>query len=135
MSFAQQQFSIRTPETIATNTTGTQPQSNSDASYSLNEFQPTGVYSGVFEDNGANQNNLRIQMSQTQMSSVEAFQAHYAQHQQRYEAVSARSQIPAPLIAAIHWRESTGDFGTYHAQRLLYHNNQHDGQHRHAQRP
>ena len=58
-------------------------------------------------------NNLRIQMSQTQLSSVEAFQAHYAQHQQRYEAVSARSNMPAPLIAAIHQGESTGDFDTY----------------------
>ncbi|MEC8276094.1 MAG: peptidoglycan-binding protein [Myxococcota bacterium] len=113
MSYSQQQFNTSSNETVAHHSNDTQPQSNSEANYSLNEFQPTGVYSGVFEDHGASQNNLRIQMSHTQMNSVEAFQAHYLRHQQRYEAVSARSQVPAPLIAAIHWRESTGDFGTY----------------------
>lgn len=88
-------------------------QSNTDAQYALNDFQPSGVYSGVFEDHQANQNGLRVQMSQTQLNSVQLFQAHYAQNQARYQAVSARTNMPAELIAALHWRESTGDFNTY----------------------
>lgn len=89
------------------------PGSNSDAISALRGFQPTGVYSGVFEDHFATQNNLRVQLSQAQLDSVEDFQEHYKKHRKRYEGVSGKTDIPAALIAAIHWRESTGDFSTY----------------------
>ncbi|MCO4747239.1 MAG: peptidoglycan-binding protein [Proteobacteria bacterium] len=44
---------------------------------------------------------------------LEIFVAHYAKHRARYEGVSAKTNIPAKLIAALHWRESTGNFNTY----------------------
>ena len=49
------------------------------------------------------------------------FQAHYERHRARYEAVSARTDMPPKLIAALHWRESSGNFNTYlHQGCLLY---------------
>lgn len=44
---------------------------------------------------------------------VETFRQLWAQNRSRYEAVAAETDVPAPLIAAIHYRESSGDFGRY----------------------
>lgn len=44
---------------------------------------------------------------------LETFVAHYKKHEARYAAVSVKTNIPAKLIAALHWRESTGNFKTY----------------------
>ncbi len=41
------------------------------------------------------------------------FEAHWTRHKGRYTAVAAKVDLPAELIAAIHWREASGDFGTY----------------------
>lgn len=42
-----------------------------------------------------------------------AFKAHWKAHKARYEKVAAKVDLPAALIAALHWRESSGDFTTY----------------------
>lgn len=42
-----------------------------------------------------------------------AFKAHWKEHKARYEKVAAKVDLPARLIAALHWRESSGDFSTY----------------------
>ncbi|MEY3213184.1 MAG: hypothetical protein RIT28_3665 [Pseudomonadota bacterium] len=42
-----------------------------------------------------------------------AFKKHWEANKARYAAVSAKSGVPANLIAALHWRESSGNFGTY----------------------
>ncbi|MFT4624243.1 MAG: lysozyme family protein/peptidoglycan hydrolase-like protein with peptidoglycan-binding domain [Myxococcota bacterium] len=44
---------------------------------------------------------------------IEPFQEHWAANQGRYEGVAAQTGIPAELVAAIHWREGSGNFGTY----------------------
>lgn len=41
------------------------------------------------------------------------FQAHYEKHKARYQAVSAKTNMPPKLIAALHWRESSGSFDRY----------------------
>lgn len=45
--------------------------------------------------------------------SVNQFQANWERNRTRYEEVARRSGVPAKLVAAIHFRESSGDFGTY----------------------
>lgn len=45
--------------------------------------------------------------------SVNRLQEIWAAHQARYEAVAAQVDLPAELIAALHFRESSGDFNTY----------------------
>jgi lysozyme family protein/peptidoglycan hydrolase-like protein with peptidoglycan-binding domain len=45
--------------------------------------------------------------------SVKQFTAIWEKHQARYEAVASKTGIPAKLIAALHFRESSGNFNTY----------------------
>jgi len=45
--------------------------------------------------------------------SVNRLKEIWAAHQARYEAVAAQVGIPAELIAALHFRESSGNFNTY----------------------
>jgi lysozyme family protein len=42
-----------------------------------------------------------------------AFRQNYEANRARYEDVGRRTNTPPELVAALHWRESTGDFGTY----------------------
>ncbi len=44
---------------------------------------------------------------------IKDFQAKYAANKERYEAVAEKTNIPAELIAAIHYRESGCNFDTY----------------------
>ena len=44
---------------------------------------------------------------------VDAFAAKWEQNHARYEAVADKTGVPAKLIAAIHWREGSGNFNTY----------------------
>lgn len=46
-------------------------------------------------------------------SSLTKFLDHYKRHKHRYEKVAKETGVPPELIAAIHWRESTGSFNTY----------------------
>lgn len=56
---------------------------------------------------------FRSRATPVQQRSIDAFRAHYEANRARYEAVAEQANMPPELIAAIHWRESTGDFGTY----------------------
>lgn len=55
----------------------------------------------------------QIRMSPAQQKDAAAFARNYEQNKGRYEAVAQRTDMPPKLIAALHWRESTGNFGTY----------------------
>ena len=46
-------------------------------------------------------------------SGVSAFKKIFDANRARYEAVSAQTGVPAELIAALHFRESSGNFNTY----------------------
>lgn len=72
-----------------------------------------GTLQGVYDDNAPRQRDMKLSLSREQANSVMNFRAHYKAHKGRYEKVAAKTGVPAKLIAALHWRESTGDFGTY----------------------
>lgn len=55
----------------------------------------------------------KMKLVSTHNAALAAFEAHWNKHQARYEAVAQKTNIPAPLVAAIHWRESSGNFNTY----------------------
>lgn len=57
--------------------------------------------------------NAKDKLTKAQQSDVDKFKAHYEANKSRYETVSNETGVPAPLIAAIHWREGSGNFGTY----------------------
>lgn len=77
------------------------------------EPRPATKAASVYQKHDAAVGTLGSKLTPAQAEDVQAFIAHWNQHRSRYEAVSAKSDVPAPLIAAIHWRESTGNFGTY----------------------
>lgn len=52
-------------------------------------------------------------MSAEQKAALEKFEENYEKNKDRYEAVAEKTGVPAELVAAIHWRESSGNFDTY----------------------
>ena len=56
---------------------------------------------------------LHVTLSPSQAEELKVFVRNWTQNKARYEVVAARTSMPAALIAALHWRESSGDFSTY----------------------
>ncbi len=54
-----------------------------------------------------------IQMNHTNDAEFTAFSKHWTKNKARYEKVAAKVNMPADLIAALHWRESSGRFDRY----------------------
>lgn len=52
-------------------------------------------------------------MTDAQKAELAQFKGNFEQNKQRYQAVADKTGIPAELIAALHWRESSGNFDTY----------------------
>lgn len=70
-----------------------------------------GVAKRAFDANAARLPGMEL--SGTHQGELDGFMAHWKQHKARYEQVAAKVDLPAPLIAALHWRESSGDFTRY----------------------
>ena len=69
--------------------------------------------SNYYESHRELSSNLDIQLSETQMWAVQQFVSNWSRNSARYEKVAQQTDMPAKLIAAIHWRESSGNFNTY----------------------
>lgn len=67
----------------------------------------------VYISNRLAASNAKENLSKTQQADMKDFMKNWEKNHARYEGISSSSGIPAKLIAALHWRESTGDFGTY----------------------
>lgn len=67
----------------------------------------------VYKDNKARLRNMKIQLSQGQKGDMDLFLRNWDKHEARYNQVGHSANMPPELIAALHWRESSGDFGTY----------------------
>ncbi len=55
----------------------------------------------------------QTRLSGRQQADMQRFQQHYQQNRARYEEVARRTNMPPEMIAALHWRESNGNFNTY----------------------
>lgn len=76
-------------------------------------YNPTGRYGEVFAAHeGRLVDGIEVNLG-SRAGELEVFKAHYEKHRARYEAVSAKTDIPPALIAALHWRESSGRFDRY----------------------
>ena len=71
------------------------------------------VYGDYYETHRQNVSNLSIQLTHAQMTDVERFIQNWNKNRSRYKKVASKTNMPAELIAAIHWRESSGNFSTY----------------------
>jgi lysozyme family protein len=52
--------------------------------------------------------NEKDKLSPAQQKDLDAFKAHYTANEAHYQDLANQSGVPAPLIAALHWRESDG---------------------------
>lgn len=73
----------------------------------------TNTLTRAFNKNAQREASTRINLSPALKEEMKLFAAQWQKHHARYEAVSAKTNIPAKLIAALHWRESSGKFDTY----------------------
>ena len=67
----------------------------------------------IYADHQKHTEAMTTELSADQANDVKNFRAHYEKNAARYEKVGKETGLPAPLIAAIHWRESHGNFNTY----------------------
>lgn len=56
---------------------------------------------------------LALTMNAGLKDEMASFKAHWAKYKSKYLAVAAEASVPAELVAAIHWRESSGSFKKY----------------------
>lgn len=76
-------------------------------------YDPTGLYGEVFDAHVERlAAGVGIKLG-SRTKDLEQFEAHFEAHRARYDDVSAQTNVPAALIAALHWRESTGSFDHY----------------------
>lgn len=52
-------------------------------------------------------------MSNRQKRELKSFKKNFEKNKAKYEKVEQETGVPAELVAAIHWRESSGNFKTY----------------------
>lgn len=70
-------------------------------------------YGSVYRNHQSDTGHLRLTTGGTYDFGVRAFQDTWAQNQHRYQAVAEQVGVPAALIAALHYRESSSRFDTY----------------------
>lgn len=73
--------------------------------------RPANHLKGVYDKH--KERGPKTERNDTNKGEHTAFSAHWKKHKARYEAVANKVDIPARLIAALHWRESSGSFKTY----------------------
>ncbi len=67
----------------------------------------------VYDNNQQRLEKLKLKLDRRKKSDLEAFYKSWEKNKAKYEAVAKKTGVPAELIAALHWRESTGNFNTY----------------------
>jgi lysozyme family protein len=91
----------------ATETEAAKPSAKASA-------KPEGKLGEVFESHEKRQaGGLATTLDSNLQWELDRFKALWAEHRTRYEAVSKETDVPAMLIAAIHYRECSGDFTRY----------------------
>ncbi len=74
---------------------------------------PSGVFGDVFRRHELHLSTLESSTARVAPGELRHFEKTWRTHRARYERVSQRTNVPAPLIAAIHYRESSSNFETY----------------------
>ena len=76
-------------------------------------LDPSSIFSGAYNNHQQQESSIKITLTEAQMRNVQQFQLHWEQNKTRYQQVAAQTDVPPKLIAALHWRESSGKFNTY----------------------
>ncbi len=76
--------------------------------------QPTGKLAQVKDAHKERlKGGLALTMNAGLKNEMASFKEHWTQYKAKYLAVAAQTHVPAELVAAIHWRESSGSFKKY----------------------
>lgn len=75
--------------------------------------RPDGILGEAWDRNLERTATATVDLDPSHVPEMEHFLAGWAANQARYEAVAAATGVPAMMIAAIHYREASMDFGTY----------------------
>jgi len=67
----------------------------------------------VYDANDKRADKAKEKLTAAQKNDLKSFYENWEKNKAKYQAVADKTGIPAELVAALHWRESTGDFGTY----------------------
>lgn len=67
----------------------------------------------VYQKSKARLKNMKVQLSKSQQGDMNLFLKNWDKNHARYEKVAEAANVPPELIAALHWRESSGNFNTY----------------------
>lgn len=70
-------------------------------------------YDEAFLANQDRVGGMQVGLSESHMGEMNSFIDNWERNKARYQTVSTLSDMPAELIAAIHWREGSGNFNTY----------------------
>lgn len=75
--------------------------------------RPDGELGEVFDKQVKLNADVNLDLTKAQEADMKAFMANWEKNKSRYESVATKVDMPPELIAAIHWRESSGNFSTY----------------------
>lgn len=64
----------------------------------------------LYNKHSASLKNASLSMTSSQAADKQNFESNFEQNKDKYEALAKKTHVPAKLIAAIHWRESGGNF-------------------------
>ncbi len=67
----------------------------------------------VYDKNEERIRSQQYKLTDAQLRDLKSFLDHWKVHEDRYKAAGLAAGVPPELIAAIHWRESHGNFKTY----------------------
>ena len=121
MSGYQQESQQESEQGSETTTETTNDQDNILSNSEVQEMLgfsevPSGLrrpYDSAYEANAQRTPNMRVGLSEEQMRDMERFLDNWNRNKNRYQTVATATNMPAELIAALHWRESSGNFNTY----------------------
>jgi lysozyme family protein len=68
---------------------------------------------GVYAQHSNRTTSMMVGLTETQMYDMRLFLENWTRNKYRYDIVSRTTKMPAEVIAALHWRESSGNFDTY----------------------
>ena len=73
----------------------------------------SGKLQRVYDKNEERIRSQQYKLTDSQLRDLNAFLNHWEANEERYKTAGLAAEVPPELIAAIHWRESHGDFDTY----------------------
>lgn len=100
-------------EAVGASWSGELDAGEEDAGSGPPSTRPSGRLGDVYDTHRRAADEMEVTLSRGQRTELQVFQRTWAEHRDRYEAVAAKTGVPAILVATIHYRESSMNFGTY----------------------